>query len=280
MIVPLATMLMLAGCDDEKCARVEAFDAAAWAKSEWISVAAAPVAGEAERKTQRAADGTSCFWRQIANSKAVTSAKWTTSGLGVYELYLNGKPVGCTDALKPGFTHAKKTKIAFTYDVTSLLKCGAGSTNDFGVEVSAGWWRDQIVAYAGKKSAFRGVIELTYAGGTMEFVGTRAAEWFGTVAGPVKQAGIFDGEEYDARETNVARKPSGEFKAGGCETNDEFAGEVVPTVGAEICRRWDLAMKRGPYSVKPGETVIVDFGQNCAGVPFFRFKAARGTGYA
>ena len=276
----LAAGLLLVGCDPERTRletpRTEALAAAVWEQSEWISVKDAPVADANARREQRAADGTSCFRRQVVNAKAVKSAKWMTTGLGVYELYLNGMPVGA-DVLKPGFTHARKTKCAFTYDVTALLRTGAGEKNDFGAEVSAGWWRDKIVSYAGTKSAFRCVIELTYADGTKELVGTRAAEWYGKVAGPVLHAAIFDGEEFDARETNEARKPSAEFAAGGCEVNDEFKGEIVPTVGAEVCARCDLAIRKGSCTVKPGETVIIDFGQNCAAVPFFRFRAARGT---
>ena len=36
-------------------------------------------------------------------------------------------------------------------------------------------------------------------------------------------------------------------------------------------------MTRGPYTLKKGETLVVDFGQNCAGVPEFVFSARRGT---
>ena len=247
-----------------------------WEASEWISVANAPVASKAMRKAHRAADGTSCFWRQVANRKEVKRAKWTTTGLGVYELYLNGRTVG-DDALKPGFTHGKKTKIAYAYDVTDLLRKGAGERNDFGAEVSTGWWNDAVAGYPGQRSAFRCEIELTYADGSVERIGTRAGEWRGEVAGPVLHAGIYDGEEYDARETNVARAPSGAFSPGGCVPNDEFKGRIFPTDGAEICWRRDLAMKRGPFTVKPGETLVVDFGQNCSAVPRFRFRAARGT---
>ena len=275
----LAAGLMLAGCDE--CKRVDALDAKAWAASEWISVANAPVAGEAERKRQRSADGTSVFRYRHVNAKDVKSAKWMTAGLGVYNVFVNGKPVG-SDFLKPGFTHYAKTKRSFTYDITPALKKGAGEANDFGAEVSAGWWRDKIVAYAGKKSAFRGVVELTYADDTTELVGSKASAWFGEVAGPVKHAGIFDGEEYDAREeANCARKPQGEFAPGGCERNDEFKGEILPDNGAEVCLRFDLVkdrdlVRRG-LVVKPGEPLVVDFGQNCAAVPFFVFRAKRGT---
>ena len=284
----MAAGMLLAGCEtggmiEHYCGMMcraprtaEALDVEAWDSSEWISVKDAPVAGEAERKTQRAADGTSCFWRRIVNAKAVKSAKWMTAGLGVYELYLNGMRVG-DDFLKPGFTHVRKTRRSFTYDVTKMIKTVAGEANWFAAEVSAGWWRDQIVAYAGKKSAFRGVIEFTYEDGTKEFVGTKANEWHGALDGPVKHAGIFDGEEYDARKTNAARNPMGKWSSTGCERNDEFKGEILPSEGAEIVLRRDLAIRRGPFVVKPGETLVVDFGQNCAAVPAFEFDAPCGT---
>ena len=280
LIIVMVAGLALVGCDPEcsrrKTPRVEALEAKAWSASEWISVKAAKVAGDAEEKHQRAADGTSCFARRVVNAKAVKSAKWMATGLGVFDLYVNGQPVG-TDFLKPGFTHFAKTKYAFTYDVTALLKTGAGEANDFGAEVSAGWWRDKIVNYMGKKSAFRAVIELTYEDGAVERVGTKASEWFGEVAGPVTHAAIFDGEEYDARLTNCARKPAADFTAGGCELNDEFKGEILPTSGAEIRLRCDKAMRKGAQKVVPGQSLVLDFGQNCAGVPFFRFRAKAGT---
>ena len=125
-------------------AGVSSADAPAlWEKSEWIAAADAKVADEEVQKASRAADGTSWFVREIVNEGEVKSARWTTTGLGVYEIYVNGKRVG-DDALKPGFTHAKKTRRAFSYDVTSLVKTGAGEKNFLAAEVSAGWWRDKI----------------------------------------------------------------------------------------------------------------------------------------
>ena len=271
--------LMLVGCDEcsrLKTPRTEPLCDKVWSQSEWISVKNAPVVTDEQRGKQLSAEGTSVFWRRVANAKPVKSAKWMTAGLGVYEIYVNGQSVG-TDFLKPGFTHNIKTKYSFTYDVTALLKAGAGESNDFGAEVSAGWWRDKIVNYIGQKSAFRGVLELVYEDGSKELVGTKAAEWAGAVAGPVKRAAIFDGEIYDARETNAARTPQAVFAPGGCEPNAEFKGEVLPTAGAEICLRCDLAMKKGPYALKKGEKIVIDFGQNCAAVPFFRFRAKTGT---
>ncbi len=257
-------------------AALQSVAAADWSKSEWISVREAPVHDGS--RSELAAPGTSWFARSFVNAGEIASAKWTVAGLGVFEAYVNGTRVG-DDFLKPGFTHNKKTKYAFTYDVTDLLKKDEGAANVLAAEVSSGWWRDKVCSpdhkrYAGVKSAFRGELELVYADGRRETIGTKAADWKSGIAGPVVRAGIFDGEIYDARKSAPL---DGKGLTGTTEANDEFPGEILPTAGAEVTLRRDLAMTRGPFALKKGETLVVDFGQNCAGVPEFRFRAPRGT---
>ena len=166
--------------------------------AQWLSVPSAPVATESDKAAQRAADGTSWFATTVTNAAEVASARWTTAGLGVYEVYVNGARVG-TDFLKPGFTHFAKTKLSFSYDVTPLLKTAAGAANVFAAEVSSGWWRDKIVNFAGRKSAFRGTLDVTYSDGSRRSYGTDPDTWRCGVAGPVTHAGIYDGEDFDAR---------------------------------------------------------------------------------
>ena len=312
-VVALGAAVVM-GCVGARCgkgvgARSEALDAKSWSCSQWISAKDAPVFDGAVVDGGRAADGTSWFVRSVVNAADLVSAKWMTAGLGVYEVYVNGKPVG-TDFLKPGYTHNVKTKYAFTYDVTKLLKPGAGEENVFAAEVSAGWWRDKIVTptnkgggFFGRKSAFRGVIEFTFADGSKSVVGTDAKTWKAGTGGPVTHAAIFDGEEYDARLRPAFENPAA---LGTPEVNDEFKGEILPTRGAEVGLRRDLAMKpvrayvwKGvtgagadafgkvrivrefadgeALTVNPGETLVADFGQNAAAVPAFRFSAAKGT---
>ncbi|MCQ2388755.1 MAG: glycoside hydrolase family 78 protein [Kiritimatiellae bacterium] len=320
-VVLLAAGLALAGCESKKAflfggclesPRVAALDAKAWDASEWISFAGAPSAPDADaRNGQRAAAGTAYFMKKFVNPKKVAKAVWMTSGLGVYELAVNGVRVG-DDFLKPGFTHVQKTRRSFTYDVTSIVKGGAGEENVFAAAVSSGWWRDKIVNWTGRKSAFRGVVEFTYADGTKELMGTKSGEWLATDRGPARNASIFEGEVYDARIGDPLKNPAAfaDAKPSDCEKNAEFKGEILPSEGAEICLRRDLAMapveaytwagvegasgegkeavfgkvkkvrtfaKREAMSVKPGETLVLDFGQNCAGVPEFAFSAQPGT---
>ena len=286
--------------------RTHALEASAWNESKWISAVDAPVVKG--HNNGRAADGASWFVSTVKNEQKVISAKWMTAGLGVYELYVNGKPVG-GEFLKPGFTHYAKTKRSFTYDITDVIRTKPNADNMLSVQVTPGWWADKIITpggydgMIGKKCAFRGVLELTFSDGTKKCYGTDLKNWKAGIAGPVKHAGIFDGEEYDARE------PMGYEcvdKLSTPEENTEFSGDILPSDGAEVYLRTDLALapvrayiwkniegaKENEFgkviiarefasgtemTISPGETLVVDFGQNCAGVPSFVFKAAEGT---
>ena len=308
LLMCAAGMILLAGCESQpqKSVRTQAMENEAWNSSEWISAANAPVI-EGRRHNDRAADGASWFVSTVKNEKKVTAARWMTTGLGVYEIYVNGILVG-EEVLKPGFTHYAKTRRSFTYDITALLKKKAGAENVLSAQVTPGWWADKIITnksegMQGKKPAFRAVLELTYADGSKQLLGTDLEHWKAGVAGPVKHAAIFDGEEYDAREPLGFETPE---KLSTPEKNTEFQGEILPSEGAEVYIRHDLALapvkaytwkdvegateeEKGKVVVlkefapgeemtlAQGETLVDDFGQNCAAVPSFVFKAAEGT---
>ena len=202
-----AAALWLTACGGDKmqeAVRTAALDRDSWNVSQWIAVADAPVVTGVVRDGARAADGANWFVSTVKNGKKVTKAIWMTTGLGVYEIYVNGQNVG-EEVLKPGFTHYAKTKRSFTYDVTALLNGAAGAENVLAAQVTPGWWADKIVTPAGHqgmigtKCAFRAVLQLTYADGSTELLGTDTERWKAGIAGPVQHAAIFDGEEYDAR---------------------------------------------------------------------------------
>ncbi len=289
--------------------RTDALADSTWNTSVWISAADAPVVTElVPSERWHSAEGASWFVSVIGNRKKVASAKWMTTGLGVYDVYVNGRLVG-EELLKPGFTHHQKTRYSFTYDVTDAVNLSSGAENVFAAQVTPGWWADKIITPAktrgmiGKKCAFRGVIELTYSDGSKECFGTSPDTWKAGIAGPVTHASIFDGEYYDAR---IAPGYETLDKLGKAEINNEFKGGIFPSDGAEIYLRHDLALtparayvwkdvegaKEGEYGkvvileeydegdeivLKPDETLVVDFGQNAAAVPQFVFKAAEGT---
>lgn len=294
--------------DKQPYSLTAALNDSVWKFSSWISVVDAPVVLGEVADGSRAADGASWFLTTVRNDKKVSRALWMTTGLGVYELYVNGKPVG-DEILKPGFTHPEKTRLSFTYDVTGLFDTASGAENVLSAQVTPGWWADKIVTPAGhdgmigRKCAFRGVLALYYSDGSMRLYGTDTDNWKAGIAGPVTHAAIYDGEEYDARIAPGFETPE---KLGVPEINTEFHGDIFPSDGAEIYFRHDLALspvktyvwqgvagedenhfgrvvlKREygagePIVVNPGENLVVDFGQNCSAVPVFVFNAAGGT---
>ena len=287
--------------------RIDALDSSAWEGSMWISVVDAPVVSK-DSISARSADGASWFVSTVKNEKRVASAKWMTAGLGVYDLFVNGKRIG-DEILKPGYTSPQKTKLSFTYDVTGAFATDALAENTLSVQVTPGWWADRVVSarkqlgVCGEKCAFRGVLELTFDDGSKRLYGTNLEDWKAGIAGPVKHAGIYDGEEYDARE-KMGWEVIDQLKTP--EENTEFKGEIVPSNGAEVYYRHDLThspVRAYVYKdvegateeaygkvvvlreyvdgeiivLNEGETLVVDFGQNCTAVPAFEFTAAEGT---
>ena len=96
----VAISLLLASCGTQPATeygtRADALDASAWESSQWISAVDAPVVTgkTGDMQNNRAADGSSWFVSTIKNEQKVASAKWMTTGLGVYEIYVNGKAIG------------------------------------------------------------------------------------------------------------------------------------------------------------------------------------------
>ena len=291
---------------EQRINRTDALPDEAWEVSEWISVADAPVITDTVYDGSRAADGANWFMASVRAEKPVQSAVWMTTGLGVYQLYVNGLTIG-DEVLKPGFTHYAKTKRSFTYDITPLIKANQPCT--LSAQVTPGWWADKIITPAGtkgmygQKCAFRAVLKLQYEDGSEQLIGTDTVLWRAGIAGPVTHAAIFDGEEYDARIPMGYETPE---KLTTPVINHEFRGEILPTDGAEVYLRRDLALapqqayiyhqieqadtahfgrvvidrsytSSQTIILQPDETLVLDFGQNCAAVPEFVFEAAEGV---
>ncbi len=274
-----------------------------WAKAKFISVDGKPEGG---------AD-TASFLKTIVNAKDVAQVYWFTTGLGVYDAYANGANITHLEEkgedkefLKPGFTHFAKRRHAFGYDITHQVKTKAGERNVYAAWVTEGWWSDQPNGRRGKESAFAGVMIYRYADGTEERFATDGS-WLGAYGkSAVTHAGIFEGQDEDAR-IDLGWMKSGDaagFKP--VKFNNEFKGDIVPMQGSPARLRFDLVTqpvaayayrdvegaaadrfgkvkKLRDYTdfkgikLAKGETLIVDFGQNMAGKPNFSLTAGAGT---
>lgn len=203
------------------------------------------------------------------------------SGLGHYELFLNGRKVG-DDVLSPGWTDYRDTVLYDTRDVTSLLREGRNA-----VGFSLGNGMLHVERITGKRFAkFTGSygpqrallhLRLEYADGSSEVVGTD--ESWKVAAGPITFSSIYGGEDFDAR-----REPHG-WKEPGFDASAWSAAVPAPA---------DLGALRGfthaPEPVVPIETrqpvavrelapgvQLVDFGQNVSFMPRLRVSGPAGS---
>ena len=130
-------------------------------------------------------------------SKEVKQALLHISGLGYYELSLNGSRVG-NYVLSPAKTFYKKIILYDSYDVSAYLQSGE---NAIGIMLGNGWfnplpkwWSWRMQWYGPKRAILQ--LHLLYTDGTEEMIGTDG-QWK-INDGPVVSSCIYDGEIYDA----------------------------------------------------------------------------------
>ena len=163
--------------------------------------------------------------KDFSVEKKIAHATVSFSGLGLSELYLNGKIVG-DSVLSPAFAQYDKREFYVTYDVTKNLQRGA---NALGVILGNGrFYADRSKVYAGTVSfGFPKLLlnlHIEYADGTAaEIVSDES--WKLTTDGPVLANNDFDGEEYDARkELNGWSQPGYDTAASPSPLRGERAG--------------------------------------------------------
>ena len=200
------------------------------------------------------------------------SARLYISGVGLYEVNINGKRVG-DEYLAPGF-HAYDFWLQYqTYDLTGLLQKGE---NGIGLMLGNGWYKGRFGFVKegyhnlyGDEFAVRAEIVAELAGGSSVVLGTDGS--WKSAPSPVLSSSIYDGELYDAtREMPDWTRPVFDDK--------DWAGVHSTMVQTEKFQaRLSLPVKikeeRKPEKVihtPSGETVL-DMGQNMTG--WIRFRA-------
>ncbi|CAF0743626.1 unnamed protein product [Didymodactylos carnosus] len=76
----------------------------------------------------------------LSSSSAISSASVVISGIGYYELHINGYPVDLSRKLDVGWTTYQQRTLYVSYDVTDFLTGGA---NAIGVYLGQGWYNQQ-----------------------------------------------------------------------------------------------------------------------------------------
>jgi hypothetical protein len=220
--------------------------------------------------------------REFPVKPALKRAIAHVSGLGQYELTINGRKAG-ENLLSPGWTTYEKTDLYDTYDVTSLLKQGAA--NAVGLLLAGGMYNVRTERYVKFESLFRPLmaicqIRMEYADGSVEFIGTDR-QWKIFAGSPVTFSNVFGGEDYDARIAgqfvgwDAAGYPDGAWKAatvcsgpGGQLRGVSYAAPPLRTFETLTPLRINRINDH---------TLVYDLGQNVSLMPRIRVSGPEGS---
>lgn len=215
------------------------------------------------------------FRKEFTADKKIVQALAFVSGLGQYEMLVNGKKAG-QGFLTPGWTYYDKRVLYNTYDITPLLQQGR---NALGLIAGNGFYYINRERYFKLLTAFglpKAICKVLvrYADGTEDVI-VSGNDWK-TTPSPVTYTSIYSGEEYDARLeqqgwdkpgfNDAGWKPSLLVKAppGKLEAEGDYPVAVT-----------DVLPVRTVLTPKPGIRVY-DFAQNASGVIELKVKGKKG----
>lgn len=215
------------------------------------------------------------FRKEVSVPKTLKSATAFISGLGHFELFLNGAKVG-DHVLDPGWTQYDKVAQYVTFDITRQLKKGA---NAVAVMLGNGFfnipnerYKKLVVNYG--YPMFIAHILLEYTDGTTETV-VSDQSWK-TTQSPVTFSSVFGGEDY-----NATLEQPGWMNPG--FTDSQWQPSVVVPGPPRLSGQYQDPIKihetftaRRPTSPKKG-VWIYDLGQNMSGLPQLTVTGNRGA---
>jgi len=215
------------------------------------------------------------FRKEFSLNKKIIQGLIFVSGLGHYELYVNGEKAG-DHFLSPGWTDYRKTCLYNTFDITKDLRRGR---NVLGALVGNGFYninreryRKLVISYGAPKMILKLIVK--YSDGSEEII-VSDSTWKASPS-PVTFASIYGGEDYDGRleqemwqkvgfsdktwkECLQVREPSGELKP---EMDQPLKIMEIFEPAAIIC--------------KNDTTWVYDFKQNASGIVRLKVHGKKG----
>lgn len=223
-------------------------------------------------------DPSPMFRKDFTARNDISEARCYISGLGYYELLINGVPISL-NLLDPGFTDYGKRVLYVTHDITDYVRGGA---NTVGVQLGNGWFNEQTpTVWNFHRAPWRSrpqllcEIHVTYADGSKEVIAS--GESWKTSTGPIRFDNIHVGTTYDAR-----------YEQEGWSSPAFDDSKWVESVSADAPAPILEAQKMPPISfsellpavsvTKMHETnYVFDMGKNFAGIPMLMIKGPRGA---
>lgn len=197
--------------------------------------------------------------------KKIKSATAFISGLGLYELYLNGEKIG-DQVLAPGLTEYNKRSFYNVYDVSKYLQT---NQNAIGILLGNGRFlaprsggNEQTRSFGFPKAICQILVQ--YEDGTETQIVTDES-WKLTTDGPIRKNNEYDGEYYDAR------KELKNWSKTGFDDTKWMNATLVAKPGEKLVAQPSEPIKimdeLTPVSVKPlkNGAYIFDMGQNMVG---------------
>ena len=206
-------------------------------------------------------------------NKEVESAVVNVSGLGHFDLFVNGKKVG-DHFLDAGWTHYAKTALYLTFEISNLLE----KENVLSVMLGNGFYNvpreryfKQLISFGAPKMKLH--LRIKYKDGTVENI-VSDEKWKFT-EGPITYSSIYGGEDYDA-----GKEPDRWMECGFDDSS--WHAPVVSTSDIKL-----MVQKSEPLTV--GDTLkvvrkyknvkgnwIYDFGQNFSGIVNIKLHGRKG----
>ena len=216
------------------------------------------------------------FRKEFKILKDIEQASIHITGLGHYELSINGEKIG-NRFLSPGWTNYQKRYLYNTFDITDNLKKGG---NAIGVLVGNGFYninreryRKLVVAYGYPKLIFN--ITIKYKDGTVKNI--ISDESCRVSPSPITFSSIYGGEDYDATLEQKGWNTPG-FDDSGWQKSiiiSDAINKLVPEKDFPLKIMQEFETQKILNS-KTGRT-IYDFGQNASAIISLKVQGNRGT---
>jgi len=207
-------------------------------------------------------------------TKKVRSAYVFVSGLGQFNLFVNGGNVYGNEILNPGWTNYEQQALYCTYDITERLLFG---TNVLFAELGNGFYyipgtryRKMTGAYGLPKLILH--LKISYEDGSQEEIVTDKS--WKTTSSDITYSSIFGGEDRDA---NLSSYGAGIQEYDDRHWKTPLIVKGPPLLESQMAEPVVLSQLFKPVAEKriSDQVTVYDLGQNFAGIPSVEVKGNR-----
>lgn len=252
-----------------------------WFPAKWIAFENLPDSqrivpaehGSGKKEWGKRPDICPLFRKDFGVSKKLQQASVFISGLGQFELSINGTKAG-DHFLDPGWTKYDAQAQYVSFDITAFLREGSNTAsvilgNGF-YYIPGERYRKMTGAYGYPKMIAK--ILLRYQDGSISVIGTNE-EWK-TIASPISFSSIYGGENYDATHEQPGWDRPG--------FDDRLWKNAILTSSHPLIAQTAAPVKRMEAFIPIREqsisqrTTVYDLGQNMSGIPEIMINARWG----